>query len=187
MNRILTAALCGIAVTTVAGSVLAQNKPSTQDKKFLATVSEGNIAEIKTAKLALNRTKSSDVRMIANMIIKGHSQAQNSAAYLAKTRYIRVPMAPNAEHRRAYNMLSRMSGANFDRAYLKGQVKDHYRTIQAFNREMTIGKDSAIVGFANQYIPDVQAHTVMIDKAAKARGLATPAKFTDKMPANHKM
>lgn len=173
----MTAALCGIVLATVTCSAMAQNKPSMQDKKFMAAVSEGNVAEVKTAKLALNKTKSSDVRMIANMIITGHTQAQNSLVYLAKTKDVRVPMAPNSEHRRAYTMLSRMSGPAFDKAYIKGQVKDHYHTIQAFNRQMTVGKDSSVVGFANKYIPDIQNHTVMIDKAAQARGIATPAKF----------
>lgn len=186
MNRTMTAALCGIVLTAVSGSAMAQrDRLSAQDRLFMRKVSEGNVAEIKTARLALNRTRSSDVKMVANMIIKGHTQSQNELAYLAKTKQVSIPKTPNAMHRREYAMLSRRSGAAFDKAYLKGQVRDHYATVQLFNRETTIGQDSSVRGFANKYLPDVQAHTVMIDKSASSRGVYTPSKFASKMPANH--
>jgi len=188
MNRTMTAALCGIVLTATAGSAMAQkDKLTAQDRMFMQKVSEGNVAEIKTARLALNRTRSNDVKMVANMIIKGHTQAQNELAYLAKTKMIMVPKAPNQMHRSEYAKLSRLSGASFDKAYLKGQVRDHYATVQLFNRETTIGQDSVVRGFANKYFPDIQAHTVMIDKAASARGVYTPSKFATRAPMHHNM
>ena len=163
----------------------AQMAMPAMDSKFVKTVSRANVAEMMTAKLALQKSKDEKVRTIATTIIKDHGTAEASLKSLAGTYKMMLPMEADARHKKAYAKLQGMSGTEFDSAYLKGQVKDHYAAVNLFQDEMAKGEDSKVRGYAAKFLPTIEQHTKLITAAASNRGIKTATK-TGMTPAKMK-
>jgi putative membrane protein len=138
------------------------------DKMFIMAAAQGNMAEVMTSQLALKKSRNNNVRMIAEMLIKEHSQAQRDLRPVAQSAGVRMPRQPNPEQRAMYRMLSRLNGAAFDRAFMAGQVKSHLATISLFQTEYRTGRDKEATDYAAEYLPAVQNHTSMIVEVAKS-------------------
>jgi len=54
--------------------------------------------------------------------------------------------------------LSALSGAAFDRAYMRGMVTDHTKDVSEFSRESASAKDPAIKDFASQTLSTLKDH-----------------------------
>jgi putative membrane protein len=54
--------------------------------------------------------------------------------------------------------LEKMSGAEFDRAYVQGQVADHQKTAQLLEYEIGSGQDVELKSFASEILPIVLQH-----------------------------
>jgi len=140
------------------------NRLGRMDRTFMQTIAEGNRAEIRLGRLALQRASSPAVKNVAKMIITGHTQAQQSLQALAEQKDVRLPQSLNRRHRTQEAQLRRLSGAAFDRAYITGQVVDHRRTVALFQRELDNGTDSNVRDYAQRFLSDVQNHTKMLEQ-----------------------
>jgi len=184
-TKSLTAVMGTMAViSSMATLAHADEKMNATDRQFTTKVSQGNIAEIKTSQLALKKSGNKRVRMIATMLIQQHGVAQKDLKSVARLHTVSIPADTDPMHRREYRMLSRMSGTSFDKAYMKGQVRDHNATIALFNKELSNGNETHVRSFAAKYLPDIQNHTGMIHNVASNLGISVAA---PKMGAMSKM
>jgi putative membrane protein len=65
------------------------------------------------------------------------------------------------KHKAASDKLSRLSGADFDREYMRMMVKDHAKKVEMFEREATKGKDPDVKAWAAKTLPTVREHLQM--------------------------
>ncbi len=174
-------ALVAFAAATVlfgvgANVARADEKFAPQDKMFMTMVSQGNNAEIMTSRLALKKSRDKRVRTIATMLVKEHGEAEANLKQLAKAYKRTVPSGTDAAHMAMYRKLQGMSGASFDKAYLSGQVKDHYATIALFKKEMEQGNQTQVRSYAAKWLPGIENHTQMITATASNVGIKTATK-----------
>jgi putative membrane protein len=160
------------------------NTVSSMDKMFIIAAAQGNMAEVMTSQLALKKSRNDNVRMIAEMLIKDHSKAQQDLKPVAQSAGVMMPKQPNAKQRAMYRMLSRLNGAAFDKAYMAGQVKSHLETISLFQNENRMGRDKEATNYAATYLPGIQGHTSMIVETAKTVGV--PLSMTAKQYEKNK-
>lgn len=173
-----------IAAGSITASAYADEKMNAMDRQFVTKVSQGNIAEIESSRLALKKSQDKRVRMIAAMLIQQHGKAQKDLKSVAQLHTVSLPADTDPMHRREYRMLSRLSGMSFDKAYMKGQVRDHNMTVAIFNKELSSGNETHVRSFAAKYLPDIQNHTGMIHNVASNLGISVAA---PKMAAMSKM
>ena len=140
---------------------------SAQDQLFAARAAEGNLAEITFARLALDKSKNAKVRQTAQVILMGHTQAQNDLMKLMRAKNMTMMPMLSATHMAAYDALQKAKGDNFDKMYMAGQTDDHENTIALFASETNAGMDDALKGYAGQYLPDIVGHTILIYNVAK--------------------
>ncbi len=140
---------------------------SAQDQLFAARAAEGNLAEITFARLALNKSSNAKVRQTAQVILMGHTQAQNDLMRLMRAKNMTMMPMLSATHMAAYDALQKAKGDNFDKMYMAGQTDDHENTIALFASETNAGMDDALKGYAGQYLPDIVGHTILIYNVAK--------------------
>jgi putative membrane protein len=57
-----------------------------------------------------------------------------------------------------YAQLSKLSGAEFDKAYANEMVKDHEKDVAEFQKEAMSGKDPALKEFAAKTLPTLESH-----------------------------
>lgn len=87
-----------------------------------------------------------------------HTKAGEQLQQVARSQNITLPVASNATDQARYDQLSKLSGPEFDHAYMQMMVKDHERDVAEFQKEASSGKNPAIKHFAAQILPTLEDH-----------------------------
>ena len=141
------------------------------DKKFAKMAGYGNASEVAGGKLAQQKSKHPDVLHVAEMLVNEHGQALNELTPIGKSVNTMVPDAPDAKHKKMAEKLSKLDEADFNRAFIKGQIKDHQATIALFEKEIATGSNPELKAYAQKWLPGIKEHTKMIYQAANALGV----------------
>ena len=80
---------------------------------------------------------------------------------LAQAANLPQPGEPDEEHKTMRSQLEKLSGADFDLAYIRGQVADHQKTAQLLEWEIGFGQDPQLKAFASEILPVVLRHLQM--------------------------
>ncbi len=134
------------------------------DVKFANNAAGGGMAEIELSKLAQQKSTSTKIKNFAAMMVTDHSKAGDTLAMIAKNKNITLPTALDPEHQKKYDDLSKKSGADFDKAYVKIMVDDHNGALKLMQDEAANGKDADLKAFAGKVAPTVQMHIDAINK-----------------------
>jgi putative membrane protein len=147
--------------TTAAASTAAVDSG---DAKFATNAAGGGMAEIQLSKLAGQKSTNTKIKDFAAMMVTDHSKAGDSLATIAKNKNITLPTALDADHQKKYDDLSKMSGADFDKGYVKIMVDDHQGALKLMQDEAANGKDPDLKAFAGKTATTVQMHLDAINK-----------------------
>ncbi len=69
-----------------------------------------------------------------------------------------LPTDMDAKDQAEYIKLQRLSGAAFDREYVKDMVRDHEEDVKEFQKEANNGQNEQIKSFASRTLPVLQEH-----------------------------
>lgn len=152
-----------------------QNTPAIRvdDKKFLKDAAEGGLTEVDLGKLAAQKASSPDVKQFGQKMVDDHTKADDQLKQVASRENIPVPDALDSKHQSRVDKLSKLSGPQFDKAYMKDQVKDHEQDVRDFQSEAQSGSDPNIKQFASNTLPTLQQHLELaknVDKTVKKEG-----------------
>jgi putative membrane protein len=155
-SKIFTNVCC--AAVLAVGVASAQSMSKTADAKFATAAAHGGAAEVMMGKLAAEKGSDPDVKAFGQQMVDDHSKANDQLMSVAKDESMTLPSEPDAKQKAMYAKLSALSGASFDKAYVKAMVKDHEEDVADFKKESTMGKDDKIKNFASQTLPVLQGH-----------------------------
>jgi putative membrane protein len=141
------------------------------DESFYRSAGEGGLAEVAISKLAEDKASNSTLKDFAGMMVKDHSTADQRLWALAASRDVKMPTTPTVEQAAARDRLKLLSGASFDKAYIKSQIDAHRDTVALLKKEIASGRDSQAQQFAQSLLPTVQAHLEKIVKIATDAGV----------------
>lgn len=167
--------LRGIALHSIALSITAlsnaQTAPSEQhmdhgarkmmkspDTAFAIKAAQGGLAEVKLGRLAAEKGSSADVKAFGQQMVDDHGKANEQLRSAAESVGMTLPSDVNGKQQAMYDRLSKLSGAQFDSAYVKGMMMDHQEDIKEFKKESESGTDEKIKSFASQTLPVIQGH-----------------------------
>jgi putative membrane protein len=128
------------------------------DKEFASKVSAAGLAEVNLSGLALRFARNPAVKQFAQHMVDDHMRASRELTQMANQRSIKLPGEMDEEHQKCYDKLKKLSGAEFDRAYMEAMVKDHEKAVEAFEKESKEGKDAAMKRWATQLTPIMKRH-----------------------------
>ena len=146
---------------------------STPDASFYKHAAEGGIAEVDAGHLAQDKGNSQQVKDFGAMMVKDHSAANEKLQALASSKSITLPTSASMGQMAAKAKLDVLSGATFDKSYVKGQISAHRQTIALFRKEISSGQDADAKAFAKATLPTVRAHLKAIDAIATDMGIKT--------------
>src|ERR1700761_3867149 len=112
---ILAASRAGAADTTL----------STKGSEFLKEASQANQPEISMAQLAEQKSQSSDVKNLAQMIQHDHKDAEAKLQTLAQAHNVALDDNLSRSQRREQDKLAKLNGADFDQQYTKDMLQGH--------------------------------------------------------------
>ncbi len=128
------------------------------DTYFVRMAASSGLAEVKLGSLAAERGKSQAVRQYGKHMVKDHTKANKELMAICNEKGLTVPAEMTRKHRAAVEMLSKLTGAEFDAAYAQQMVKDHAEAIKLFEGEANNGKDQALREFAARTLPVLREH-----------------------------
>ena len=139
----------------------APHQPNQPDRLFVREAAIGGIAEVAAGKLAWQKGEAPGVREFGQRMVTDHSKANDKLADLAKADNIPLPDMLDPEHQAMMDRLQALRGADFDRAYIAGQIQDHQRTVQLLEYEIGSGQDPDLKAFASEMVLHVIQHLQM--------------------------
>jgi putative membrane protein len=131
---------------------------STADTAFAIKAASGGIAEVAMGKLALTKSSDAKIKAFANMMITDHGKANTQLINIANAKHITLPSGPDTEHQMKMDSLSKLSGADFNKAYVDAMIAGHQKTLTLMQDEAKNGKETDLRSFAAQTAPIVQMH-----------------------------
>lgn len=143
---------------------------SQQDKSFAEMALMGNLKELKYSQLALNKGFSPEVKELAQHIVEDHKKADDLLRQITAGKSITVPSALDADEQKDFEKLSNKEGEDFDKAYTDCMVKDHKKTIRAYEKETKKGENTEFRAFATNTLPSIIHHKNMAEETCKKIG-----------------
>jgi putative membrane protein len=142
------------------------------DESFVKDAAQASIAEVALGKLALQRAQNPYVRQFAQRMVDDHSRANRELTDLATNQGVDVPNEMNAEQRDRNARLATLSGAAFDREYMRAMVKDHARNVVVFRNYAQNGKNEEMKSWAAKTLPMLRRHEQLAGSTAAEIGVS---------------
>jgi putative membrane protein len=141
------------------------------DQTFATKAAEGGMAEVKLGQLATEKASDPDVKQFGQRMVDDHSKANDELKQIAGKKGITLPTDVSAKDQALYDRLSKLSGAEFDKEYMKDMVSDHRTDVAEFKKESDHGSDSDLKAYAAKTLPTLQSHLQMAESTnAKVKG-----------------
>jgi putative membrane protein len=128
------------------------------DTRFVKQAAEGGMAEVALGQLAVDKASSGDVKKFGQRMVDDHSKANGELKELAAQKNIDIPQSLNSKDQATKASLEKLSGAEFDQAYMRDMVQDHRKDISDFRRESTSAQDPDIKKFVRATLPTLEDH-----------------------------
>jgi len=148
-------------------------KLDSADHRFVTEAAEGGMAEIEMGKLATEKASSSDVKQFGQRMVDDHTKANDELKSLASQKGLTLPAGIGSKNEAEKNRLSKLSGAEFDREYIKHMVTDHKKDVAEFQKAANSAKDSDLKDFASKTLPTLQEHLKLAEDTEKKIGGAS--------------
>jgi putative membrane protein len=133
------------------------------DQSFLKDAYQDGVGEVKMGQMGQAKTGNADVKSFATMIVADHTKANAEMKSLADSKQLKVPEDPSLTSQAKAKMLDAKTGANFEKEYIDGMIKDHKNDIEKFQKESLEAKDPDVKAFAQKTLPTLREHLKMAE------------------------
>lgn len=130
-------------------------------EKFIKKASISSLFEIESSKVALDRSKNSQVKNLANKLIEDHTATNKKLKETLTKEKLRFPMnmTLDEDHTEKVDDLKEASESEFDKRYIALMLDGHKNAIDSF-QDFLNAKDThpALRNFAEQTLPALKKH-----------------------------
>jgi putative membrane protein len=137
--------------------------------QFVKEAAVGGMTEVDLGKLAKDKGSSDTVKQFGQKMVDDHSRINDDLKTVAKKKNIDLPTALDAKHQAVVDRLSKLSGAEFDRAYSTEMVRDHQEDVKEFQKQANSASDPDVKSFASNNLPTLQEHLKMAKDMSKGK------------------
>ncbi|MEV4253895.1 DUF4142 domain-containing protein [Spirillospora sp. NPDC049652] len=135
---------------------------SAQDRSWLATAHQGNVAEIEAGQLAKDKSGSAQVQNEGATLLNDHTQMDQMVTSTAERLAVKLPTGPTADQAAQQQQLGALTGSTFDNQFVSAMITAHEQAIAATQNEAAHGSDPGVVALARQAAPVMQKHLTML-------------------------
>jgi len=161
------------ATTVLVASVTLAATLDRADSKFVTAAAAGGLAEVKMGELAKQKGSNESVTAFGEQMVKDHTAANEKLKSVVSGKGVTVPESLTPKDQALYDRLSKLSGSQFDSAYINAMVKDHQEDVAEFRKVSKTAKDSDIKTFATETLPTLEHHLQMAEDAQKQLGASS--------------
>lgn len=145
------------------------------DKSFLKQAAVDNRMEIEMGKLAEQKASNADVKQFGRKLADEQQTAAHELQQLAARENVPVENKLDARQQSRINKLEKLSGARFDKAFLKEQSRESRSALEQYREEAGRGSHENVKSFATRIMPMLQAETETAKDLASGKGSSSSA------------
>jgi len=148
-------------------------------ESFLKAVANANMSEVQFGEVAKARAANPYVKQMGQHMIDDHSKNLEQVKQLAAKKNITLPSALNQEEQNKKAQFEKLSGPEFDQAYMKDMVEDHTKDVAEFEHAANSIKDPDVKSYVEQTLPTLRAH-LKVAREVNDRVNATGSQASEK-------
>jgi putative membrane protein len=145
-------------------------KASRSDAKFMKEAAMGGMLEVELGRVAVQNAGSDQVKQFGQRMVDDHGKGNDELKALAQAEGVMLPTELDSKHAKEVQRMQKLTGADFDREYMKMMLEDHHKDIKAFEHEAQKGDDPEVKAFAAKTLPTLRSHLSMVEKTRSAMG-----------------
>jgi len=120
--------------------------------------SRGGMEEVQLGELAKQKAGSPAVRDFGQRMISDHQKANDELKQIVQKKGALVPASLTHHETSRLEHLQKLSGADFDKAYMSDMVSDHKKDVREFEKATKNLSDPELKAFAEKTLPTLQEH-----------------------------
>jgi putative membrane protein len=153
----------------------------TADSAFIREASAGNVLEVRLGNLAQGKATNSEVKQFAQRMVTDHTQMEKQWNALAGRNGL-PPAALDPAQAQDVIRLEKLSGAEFDRAYMTTMIQDHQHDVDAFRSQGLSAHSAEVRQLAATGLTTIQQHLSMAQQVGSAVGASTTVAVLPQAP-----
>lgn len=160
VDRDMNRDMAGDSARAGQGTAGETNRGTVDDRTstFMNEAAMSGMAEVQLGKLAQEKATNARVKSFGEMMVRDHTAANNDLQTIAQQKNVMLRKDLEGNHKNHYEDLSKKTGADFDKAYMKMMVDDHQDAIDDFEKVAESGTDPDVKTFASQKLPTLRKH-----------------------------
>lgn len=174
MRNLMRVVFAACALALVAGGTPADDKKKDDkakpftDAMFMSKAESGGLHEVALGKMTKTNAASADVKAFGERMVTDHTKANAKLIEAAREAGIKPRTTMLPDHQAHVDRLFKLTGAEFDKAYMEHMVKDHKEDVALFEKAAKEAKDEKVKAFAAETLPTLKEHLKMAEKANAA-------------------
>lgn len=171
MSRYLLLTITVAAVLGISPANAAK-KIEGKDKAFIEQAAREQLAEIALAQLAMKKGSDKKVKEFAAELVEDHRYASEEAKALSAKEGIYLPVEMDDRQKKEQQRLSRLSGRDFDKAFISHMLKKHRKDVQELQKKTSALQNENVKQWAETTEPILAVHLKKAETVAEALGVA---------------
>ena len=128
------------------------------DRNYVEDMAEAGQAEVTLGEMAQQKAASAEVKQFASMIVRDHQRANEELKSIAAKHNIELKAELDNEHKDLRERLTKLSGAEFDREYMKAMVDGHEEAVDDAKDKAEHSDNAEIKQWSSKALPTLQQH-----------------------------
>jgi putative membrane protein len=139
------------------------------DQRILGDLAQANMDEVAAAQVAQQKSQNDQVKNFAQQMITDHGQALKDVQTLAQNKGVTLPSGPDSKQQKMDDKLNGLTGAAFDKAYLKrAGVDAHKKVHNMLARDQSRATDPDLKALIAKMQPTVDQHLATVQQLANS-------------------
>ena len=128
------------------------------DRDFIEDMLADGHAEVALGQLVQERAARPEVKEFGQMMVRDHQKAGAELKQIAGKHNIQVDGGEHGDHNDLRERLSKLSGAEFDREYMKAMVDEHEKAVNDVEKKAANADNPDVRQWASQTLPTLRQH-----------------------------
>lgn len=136
---------------------------------FVRQAVMGDMFEITAAEIALQRTRSADVRAFAQMMKTDHEQSEDKISNAVSDNNLSTPLPTRLDlkHQQLVDQLKTATDADFDHRYIATQIDAHQEALRLYQHYGPTAEEPSLKAIAQEGTAVIQRHLAAAEALKK--------------------
>jgi putative membrane protein len=151
------------------GSESSPPKFSSADETFMMSAAQAGMVEVKLGEMAAKKATQENIKQFGAAMVSDHSKANKELQAVAAKNGVTLPSELDAPHKSKVEKFGKLSGEQFDKAYVSEMVKDHEKVAAEFEKAAKTAQNPELKSFAATTLPVIKTHLKHIKDIAAGK------------------